>query len=316
MSIGGPDWKAVGLGLLEAALLITAAFSFATLFDEWSRWLELFVHFRLQYLVISVLLTFAFLLLRWRGYIFLGIASVGLNAYFVVPWYLPYEQPAAGDTSIRLLHANVFLRNTNPERLVAEVQAFEPDILVMQEVTPGWLQGLGALDKSYPYKVVKAHDSAYGIALYSKHPFESSAIVDSAPLGIPEIIATVTIKGKPLHIVTGHPMHPIGATNFASRNSQLDELAGIAGRTPHPLIVVGDLNVTMWSHYYRSLEAKSGLRNARRGFGIKPSWPIFLPFARIPIDHCLVSADIAVTDFEIGSNIGSDHLPVLVTMSY
>ena len=39
-----------------------------------------------------------------------------------------------------------------------------------------------------------------------------------------------------------------------------------------PIMVVGDLNATMWSAPYRSLIDSTGLRNARRGFGILPSW--------------------------------------------
>lgn len=314
MAIGGHHWKALGLGLLEASLLVTAAFSIATVFDEWHRFLELFVHFRLQYLVIAVLLSIAFALLRWRGYILLGLATVALNAYFVVPWYMPVAHAAAG-TEIRLLHANVFVRNTDGARFTTLAREFDPDIIVMQEVTPAFMRSLAELDIIYPHKLVEARDSAYGIALYSKYPLRSSAIVASAPLGLPEIIATLEVDGRALNLVSGHPLHPLGAENYGARNLQLDELAEIARRTPEPLIVIGDLNVTMWSHHYRSFEEKSGLRNARLGFGIKPSWPLFMPFAMIPIDHCLVSDDIEVSNFGTGSNIGSDHLPILVSLS-
>jgi len=46
----------------------------------------------------------------------------------------------------------------------------------------------------------------------------------------------------------------------------------------------------------------------------KLGWPVPVPgFLRIPIDHCLLSDDFQVTSVEVGSSIGSDHLPLVVT---
>ena len=71
----------------------------------------------------------------------------------------------------------------------------------------------------------------------------------------------------------------------------------------------------MWSPYFAGLVHDSGLRDARMGFGLKTSWPIPLPsFLRLPIDHCLVSKDIHVERFEIGSRTGSDHLPIIIDL--
>jgi len=36
---------------------------------------------------------------------------------------------------------------------------------------------------------------------------------------------------------------------------------------------------------------------------------------RVPIDHCLVSSELAVVNHEVGPDLGSDHFPVLVTLA-
>ena len=82
-----------------------------------------------------------------------------------------------------------------------------------------------------------------------------------------------------------------------------------------PKLLIGDLNISMWSHLYDDFETATGMTNTRRGFGAIPTWPQQLPFGRIPIDHCLVSTHFAVVDTRRGPAIGSDHLPLIVDLS-
>jgi endonuclease/exonuclease/phosphatase (EEP) superfamily protein YafD len=75
--------------------------------------------------------------------------------------------------------------------------------------------------------------------------------------------------------------------------------------------VLGDLNMTVWSPYYKSFVEKTKLHNTRTGFGILPTWPAQSPLLFIPLDHCLVSEDIKVLHTRTGRNVGSDHLPLI-----
>jgi endonuclease/exonuclease/phosphatase (EEP) superfamily protein YafD len=314
MHIGGRDWKAMWYGFLEISLVAAALVSILTVFDDRHRYLELVSHFRLQYFVVSVLLTGAFLWLRWPGYVALGVATTALNAWFIVPWYLPIERGAAANTDIRILNANVLATNGNYDDFRQLVESTQPDIVIMQEVTEGWLKSLDGFKTRYPYKVVEARNDPFGIALFSRYPLDASAIRNAAPRGYPEIIATVLAGDRRLQLIATHPANPVANGGYFARNVQLDGVGDLAMLSPTPLIVAGDLNVSVWSNHYRRLVAQTGLRNAREGFGVKPTWPTFFPVAMIPIDHFLVSADVEVTGFETGPSIGSDHLPVTVTV--
>jgi endonuclease/exonuclease/phosphatase (EEP) superfamily protein YafD len=176
------------------------------------------------------------------------------------------------------------------------------------------MASLAELDALYPYKVVETRDDPFGIALYSRSALQSSSVVAAAPLQYPQIHATAMIGNRTLQVIAAHPPNPIYSNGAYSRNLQLDTIAQLASRSPQPVVVVGDLNISMWASHYRQMIAKSGLHNARDGFGVAPTWPVFLPIAMIPIDHVLVSGDIQVSSFATGPRIGSDHLPILVTL--
>ena len=75
-------------------------------------------------------------------------------------------------------------------------------------------------------------------------------------------------------------------------------------------MLAGDLNASPWSKAFEPIHNTS-LRDARLGFGFCPTWPAFAPKPmRIPIDHLLVGPSWIVTDFRIGPDVNSDHLPI------
>jgi endonuclease/exonuclease/phosphatase (EEP) superfamily protein YafD len=300
-------------GLLQAAGLLTVLFSAATLLPVEHFALQLFTHFRLQYLGAAVVLCIAFTALRESRYALLLALAAALNASLVLPWYLDKPSPQDG-VDFDVLVANILSDNDDHEKLLALIEAEQPDLVLLLEVSPRWEASLGRLAASYPHRVVEARAGNFGIALYSKHAITSSAVIDSAPLDLPTIVATLDVSGRPVRVVGTHPMIPLGKSNYEARNTQLTAIAALLREGSGPRILVGDLNTTMWDMNYASLENKTWLRNVRRGFGVLPSWPMFMPVALIPIDHILVSDEIGVRNVRTGPRIGSDHLPLAATL--
>lgn len=304
------------VGLIEAASFVAIICSIAPLADFAHRYLELFSHFRLQYLLSSLLLALILLVLRRRTYGALMLTVTLLNAGFVAPWYLSPEQGvAAGAPRIKLLHANVLTDNESHAELLDLVASENPDLVFVQELTPEWSQALTALHADYPYRHTEPRYDSFGIAVYSRIRLDSVELIRSPPLDFPTLRVQTSISGTALTLISTHPIHPLGRSLYAARNEQLASIADTVMAGDGPTILVGDLNISMWSHHYRELERATGLRNARHGFGILPTWPTFLPIALIPIDHCLVSPGVGVLDMKTGPGIGSDHLPLIVTLA-
>ncbi len=155
----------------------------------------------------------------------------------------------------------------------------------------------------------------YGIALFSRIPFEAASIKSIGKAARPSLIAKFNINGQRFTLIGTHPRSPLVNADANDRNEQLGALARFISSQPGATILLGDLNATPWSPFFRDLLAKTGLRDSRKGYGLQPTWPVGFPPLWIPIDHCLVSSNVVVHHREIGPDIGSDHYPVLIDFS-
>ncbi len=301
-------------GLLQVAALLTVAFSLITLLPVDHHALQLFTHFRLQYLAASLLLLTIFAFLRSPAYAGALIISALASAFVIAPWFMDPPE-STGESHLKLVFVNALSTNVEHDRLFALIGAEQPDLVFLQEISPQWETALAALHVDYPHYYVEPRDGNFGIAVLSRLPLTGARHVDSAPLGFPTLQVELVIGDRTIRFVSTHPMIPLGASNFSARNEQLRRVAEQLGPSATSTILVGDLNASMWDVHYRALESATGLRNARRGHGILPTWPTFMPFAMIPIDHVLISKDIGVEQIAAGPRIGSDHLPLVVTLS-
>lgn len=299
------------IGLLQATAIVTVVFSLATSFDFVHRNVELYSHFRPQYFAASLMLLVAFTAVRSPAYGVVLLVTTALNASHVLPWYFGGTR-VESDNTIKLLHVNVFSRNDQYDRLFELIDAERPDVIFLQEVSKAWQDATLRLHEDYPYNYVEAREGNFGIAMFSRVALDSVSHVASPPLDYPTIVATMTVNDETLTLINTHPTIPVSQSQYEARNEQLRSIAALANRAAGAVVLSGDLNATVWGRNYRKLEETTGLRNTRRGFGILPTWPTYLPFAMIPIDHALVSDSIGVFATRTGVHIGSDHLPLIV----
>ncbi len=302
-------------GLIKAGGFVTALFSFATVINQYHQYLELFSHFRLQYLGVAAILLVLFLLMRSWRYIWLMLATAALNAWFVVPWYLPADETRHSEDAFKVLLANVFAENNDHFALRVLLDAEQPDIVFLQEIGKGWAATLNTWE-DYPHRHIVPRYDYFGIAVLSRLPLETVETVASPPRGFPTLVVTTNVGKNTVTLVSTHPMPPMNTANHKARNEQLASVAELVNEFDVPKVLIGDLNTTMWGKNYQRLAGSTGLENVRKGFGVLPSWPMFLPFAMIPIDHCLVSSELRASDVRLGPDIGSDHRPLIATLQF
>ncbi len=316
--LGSPGRRRAGPvtwpGLLRAAAVATLLLSLVTIVDTGLHAVELFAHFRLQYFVAALVLLPLFAVQRAPLYALMMLGTAAVNGGYLLPWY-EAAQAAEPGTPLKLLYANVSSKNEDYAALVALVESEQPDMVFLMEFSPGWQAAAENLRSSYPVSYLQPRGNKHGMAMFSRLPLAAVRHADSPPRGYPTIVARAVVNGAPVTLIGTHASIPVGGDNFAARNEQLRSVAGLVRESDGPIVVLGDLNASLWDRHYRAFEAATGLRNARLGFGVMPTWPTFLPFAMIPIDHVLVSTDLRVVELRRGPRIGSDHLPLIVTVA-
>ncbi|HEY9767409.1 MAG TPA: endonuclease/exonuclease/phosphatase family protein [Coleofasciculaceae cyanobacterium] len=290
------------------------ALSVAGYLGRLNLFLEFASGYKLQFLLMALCSLVYFLLTRKKLWIAINLFCVLLNLAAILPWY--FNQPKIVNREryepLKVFSYNVLWQNKNYAQAIALINREQPDIAIFQEAVPHWHSELIALKSSYPYHI---RAKQLEIEVYSKLPLNNPQIkLYGTYRGL--VIADIKVGDRLVKFAATHayPQLYWGPGGWLIRNQHLEIGIGEYVRNlQQPAIILGDLNVSMWSPFYHSMIERSSLRNARQGLGILPTHSIVAPqFAVLsaPIDHCLVSSNIQVTNFKLGPAIGSDHLPI------
>jgi endonuclease/exonuclease/phosphatase (EEP) superfamily protein YafD len=300
-------------GLITAAGAVAGTFSIFGFFGSLNWFLDLCSHFRVQYFLgLSIVALLLLIPRQFKISALFGTLAL-LNLSVILPLYFGnIPEPPSDAKPIRAMLINVDTRFGNAESVADAIRQFNPDILVLEEVSTKWLSDLQPVLAGYNYTRQEPRDDNFGIGLYSRLPFTQSQIVYIGEAEVPSVVAEIeTTLGKCTLLAT-HPLPPAGGAYSRWRNDQLAELPNYIRRATSPVLLLGDLNVSPWSSHFRRLLRESGLKDSSQGRGVQPTWPTYNPLLLIPIDHCLYSPQITIVSKQVGPWDGSDHYPLIV----
>jgi len=298
---------------LGRILVVAALGGLLTLGARYWWVFELFSHFRVQYVAVGGVLTIIAFSCRQRIPGFLLAAAVAVNAWPLLP-YLPQPRDARRKFAFTVLNVNVNSGNEAFAETIGRIQAAEPDLVSILELTGDLDDALGTLADEFPYRFMLPEFGNFGIGVLSRYPL--SAVSAAALRETTAIDSTVELPTGPLRFVAVHLVPPIGSSLARERNSQLDVLAALAASVEGPLLVCGDFNLTPYSPFFPRFATAANLTDTRLGTGLGISWPSFMPLLGIPIDHCLAREPILVESIERLEQIGSDHYPVKLELGW
>jgi len=299
-----------------ASTWLFGGLALATVFAALARlgWpFELFAHFRLQYAATALLLA-AVLASRRRTLTFAALALVAWHALpsLRTATAAPESHECTGPT-FTVVTANLHLSNRDQQPFIAWLSTQSVDLVVVQEVTPAWVQTLEALP-DLPHRHVLARDDPYGVAVLSRRPYLRTESVDLVGDGLPSVDGSVVVAGTPVRFLALHTHWPLLPGLARARDAALEAAASRAAGAATPVVLLGDLNLTAESPAFGRLLREGGLRDALGGALWQPTWMAGLWPIALRIDHVLVSPQWCVEHVEVGPAIGSDHRPVLARL--
>ncbi|MEL6496338.1 MAG: endonuclease/exonuclease/phosphatase family protein [Cyanobacteria bacterium J06623_7] len=313
--------KRLSYYLFASGIILTLLLSLAGYWGRLNLYFEFASGYKIQLLLMALCSLIYFLLTRRPQWIVVSLGVVLLNLAVILPWY--FNRPAIANEAeyapLRVFSYNVLWENRAPQdyqKAIALVAQEQPDIAIFQEVQSHWHEQLAVLESSYPHHVFA---EKLEIEVYSKLPLLNPEIkLYGTYRGL--VLADLQMGDRLTKFIATHayPQLFFGHAGWLIRNEHLEIGIGEYIRDlSQPAIVLGDLNVSLWSPFYHSMIKTAGLSNARQGLGVLPTHSVVAPqFAALsaPIDHCLITAEIQVKDFKLGKAIGSDHLPIIADL--
>jgi endonuclease/exonuclease/phosphatase (EEP) superfamily protein YafD len=228
----------------------------------------------------------------------------------------PEPRPGPGAVTLRVMSANLLMVNDDLEGISGEIMSNHPDLLLVQELTPSWMQRFEAPEVRaiLPHRVGIPQADSFGIGIYSRLPASISQLDLS---GLPALRAELIVSGKRLSVLNVHTLPPRTPLYTRTWNQMMSQVCELVRSEPGPLLLAGDLNATSQARWYRELQALA-LRGAHedRGRGLAVTWPNgLMPYPPIRLDHLLVSPQIQVLEVSEGVGRGSDHRPIIASIA-
>jgi endonuclease/exonuclease/phosphatase (EEP) superfamily protein YafD len=257
----------------------------------------------------------ACVLRRWRA---AGVALVATGAFAiaVLPRAVGDTAPAAKETLLRVLTANLRLGHADPRALVDLVRRTRADVLSVQEFTPeaGAAFDRAGLGTLLPYRLTAPLGGALGSGLYARYPLHARPTFQVNVIGLAMPHAEMDVpRGGRVEVMAVHlarPMNPYGVGQW-NRGLVLLPAAEHRGAVR---ILAGDFNATIDHRPLRRLIGEGYVDAAyESGAGLIPTfWKWWLP--PITLDHVLVDARCAVRQVTVYDLPGSDHRAVFAEL--
>jgi len=225
------------------------------------------------------------------------------------------------DTSPRLSVAvsNVLQSNRESDRLIRVLAAADADVMLFVETDGWWRERLDVLLRTHPHTVQCPLPNTYGMLLYSRLPLLDTSIDFLVEPDIPSIQAQAQLDdGTTVWLNGVHPRPPAPGENDESleRDAELLLVGKRVCDARQPVVVCGDLNDVAWSRTTRLFQKISGLVDPRKGRGMFSTFHARFPGVRFPLDHILHSTAFRLVEMRRLPYVGSDHFPVVATLSF
>ncbi|MFC5751088.1 endonuclease/exonuclease/phosphatase family protein [Actinomadura rugatobispora] len=254
----------------------------------------------------------ALLTRRWWATATAAAIALALVAS-VAPRAVGGGQPAAHGPALRVMSVNLFVGEADADALVDLVRRARPDVLSVQELSPGAAGRYerAGLSRLLPHAVLDARWGASGSGLYSRLPLRELPPPGPTQMATPRAALTLP-GGRAVEVTAVHPVPPITSRAYMAWKHDIELLPSAPGGSEPVRILAGDFNATLDHATLRKLIGRGYADAAdRAGAGLIPTWGLGGPQPPLTLDHVLLDRRCAVTGFTVHDVRGSDHRAVV-----
>jgi endonuclease/exonuclease/phosphatase (EEP) superfamily protein YafD len=223
------------------------------------------------------------------------------------------------DDRLSVLISNVYMKNREAEKLLRQIDEYDPDVICLLEPDDWWESQVKPLEGKYPHTSRHVSDDTYGMIFFTRLKPLTSDVNYLVEEYIPSVHSILELRsGEPVEFYCVHPNppNPKYADDTTERDAELLIVGKKAKDSGKPTIVAGDLNDVAWSHTTSLFQKISGLLDPRIGRGFYNTFHAKYPVIRFPLDHVFVSESFRLVRLERLPYVGSDHFPMYVELSY
>ena len=320
------------------ALFLAVYLQLRLIFGDSLWWMALLNLFA-PYYFIPLLITLPLSLLLRQWYIAaVKVVLLLIVVIWVGPLFMPRAAVSAQASPLTLVTVNIAPENRSPEEALAWLTLQDTDLIFLQDTGRGRVRDAFALisTDAYPYQAEVAEGN--GLLIFSRYQLTEIEAIDLDEDAEPDgQRAVLDVDGSLVALYNLHLANPVGSGqrlniralpdfvqryDDSQRNQQIDNLLTRLRLERLPFIVVGDFNMGSFAARYADLQSVMVDAFIKQGQGFGPTWsafPLRGSSERMPLilrlDYVWHSPDLESVSFEIGPEIGSDHLPLKAAIS-
>lgn len=249
-------------------------------------------------------------------------ALLTLHVWWFIQPFLQHAPGSATDETLIVMTANLHIGRADTAAVLAAVDRYGVDVLVLEEITPSALTRLDSagLGRRLDQRVGEPSENRDGIMIVANRPMRDLSEINTSSPGFGVELDT---PGGPLRILAVHPTAPNNGVEQWS--SDLDAVVAAARASRGPTLVAGDFNATLDHPQLRAL-MDSSYRDASAdaGLGWRPTWPspdnVSLAGLRMPplfaLDHVFARGPLEATDTHVRVVPGTDHRALVTRIAW
>ncbi len=306
----------------RTTLIVLTAMFLAGLVGHLHWIADLFAHFVVHVAAVTLGCAIILLIARWTRWSAAAAVLFAAELVVMAPYLMGSGLKAApsGDKpALRVLQFNIGGESSDWRNFIdwLRPRVDSLDVIVLLENTPNWQAAVELLKREFPEHVEEVRSDSSGIAVFSRLPGSNLKIRYLGQSRVPAVELRAYFGVRPITLIAAHTYPPLGKYMSDERNDQLHELAKWMADAPtRHKILLGDLNVTPFSPWFRRFLESTNLIDAQYELGLLPTWAPgpFPTVLGLPIDHTLISTNLGVTYRSCAARFGSDHCPVITVL--